>query len=153
MPTVIRNSGDPYPGHNFHLIVNGVSDQGDAFSCAFTEITGLQTAVAEIPYRNGNEDITVRKLPGLKSYTNLVCKRGATGHTQFWDWIKKAMDGDIERQDGVVILRDENQEDVMRWNFSRAWPCKYNGPSFNATNNEIAMESVEICIEELKLDV
>ena len=26
MPTVLRN--DPYPGHNFHLIVNGVTDDG-----------------------------------------------------------------------------------------------------------------------------
>ncbi len=35
----------------------------------------------------------------------------------------------------------------MRWNFSRAWPCKYTGPRFNAANNEIAMESVEFCVE------
>lgn len=150
MPTVVRS--DPYPGHNFHLIVNGVTDEGDAVSCAFTEISGLETEIHAIEYRNGNEDITVRKLPGLKTFRNLVCKKGSTGHHQFWDWIKSAMDGDVMRRDGSVILRDENQNDVMRWNFSRAWPSKYTGPSFNATNNEIAMESVEICVEELKLD-
>ena len=149
MPTVLRN--DPYPGHNFHLIVNGVTDQGDAVSCAFSEISGLETEVHVIEYRNGNEDITVRKMPGLKTFTNLVCKRGATGHHQFWDWIKDALDGNIQRRDGSVSLRDENQVDVMTWNFSRAWPAKYTGPSFNATNNEIAMESVEICVEDLKL--
>jgi len=151
VPTVLRN--DPYPGHNFHLIVNGVTDEGDAVSCAFSEITGLEAELHVVEYRNGNEDHTVRKMPGLKSYTNLVCKRGSTGHHQFWDWIKQALDGDIQRRDGTVILRDENQQDVMRWNFSRGWACKYTGPSFNATNNEIAMESVEICVEELKLDV
>lgn len=151
MPTVLRP--DPYPGHNFHLIVNGVTDEGDAVSCAFTEITGLETELHVIEYRNGNEDHTVRKVPGLKSQTNLVCKKGSTGHHQFWDWIKSALDGDVQRRDGSVILRDENQQDVMKWNFSRAWPCKYTGPTFNATNNEIAMESVEFCFEAIALDV
>jgi len=151
MPTVLRP--DPYPGHNFHLIVNGVTDEGDAVSCAFTEITGLETELHVIEYRNGNEDHTVRKIPGLKSQTNLVCKKGSTGHHQFWDWIKSALDGDVQRRDGSVILRDENQQDVMKWKFSRAWPCKYTGPTFNATNNEIAMESVEFCFEAIALDV
>jgi phage tail-like protein len=58
----------------------------------------------------------------------------------------------VQRQDGTVILRDENQKDVMRWNISRAWPTKYTGPSFNATNNEIAFESVEIAYESMELD-
>ena len=58
----------------------------------------------------------------------------------------------MQRADGSIILQDENQVEVMRWNFSRGWPCKYTGPTFNAANNEIAMESVEICVEELYLD-
>jgi phage tail-like protein len=57
----------------------------------------------------------------------------------------------VQRRDGAVILRDENQQDVMRWNFSRAWACKYTGPTFNATNNEIAMESIEFCVESIGL--
>jgi hypothetical protein len=70
MPTVQRN--DPYPGHHFHLLINGVSDQGDPVSCAFTKIIGLAAEIHVIEYRNGNEDHTVRKLPGLKAFTNLV---------------------------------------------------------------------------------
>jgi len=144
---------DPYASNNFHLIVNGVTDEGDAVSCAFNEITGLEAELHVIEYRNGNEDRTVRKIPGLKTWTNIVAKRGSTGHHQFWDWIKQALDGDVQRRDGSIVLRDENQQDVMTWFFSRAWPCKYTGPSFNATNNEISMESVEFCIEDLRLDV
>jgi phage tail-like protein len=150
MPPVPRN--DPYPGHNFHLLVNGVTDEGDAVSCAFTEISGLETEINVIEYRTGNMDTTVTKNPGLRSQPKLVCKKGATGHHQFWDWIQSAMDGDVQRRDGAVILRDENQQDVMRWNFSRAWPCKYTGPSFNATNNEMAMETLEICMEDVRLE-
>jgi phage tail-like protein len=150
MPTVIRN--DPYPGHNFQVVVTGVSDDGSAVSGGFSEVSGLEISIEAIPYRNGNEDITVRQIPGLKSYANIVCKRGSTGHVEFWRWIKRALDGQVERADGSIILQDENQTEVMRWNFSRGWPCKYTGPTFNAANNEIAMETLEICVEDLSLD-
>ena len=40
----------------------------------------------------------------------------------------------------------------MQWKFTRAWPCKYTGPSLNAKNNEIAIESLEICHEGLSID-
>jgi phage tail-like protein len=150
MPPVRRD--DPYPGHNFQLVVQGVSDDGSAVSGAFTEISGLEAEVNAIEYRNGNEDITVRKIPGLKTFTNLTCKRGATGDVEFWNWVKSALDGAVQRAEGSVILVDEQQQEVMRWNFSRGWACKYTAPSFNASNNEIAMETVEICVEELTLD-
>ena len=150
MPPVIRN--DPYPGHNFQVVVNGVSDDGSAVSGAFSEISGLEVEVTPIEYRNGNEPNTVRKIPGLPTYANLTCKRGATGHVEFWNWIKQALDGQVQRADGSIILQDENQVEVMRWNFTRGWPCKYTGPTFNAANNEIAIESIEICVERLYLD-
>lgn len=47
MPTVIRN--DPYPGHNFQVVVIGVSDDGSAASGAFSEISGLEVAIEAIP--------------------------------------------------------------------------------------------------------
>jgi phage tail-like protein len=151
MPPVRRD--DPYPGHNFQVVVQGISDDGSAVSGAFTEISGLETEINGIEYRNGNEDITVRKIPGLKTFTNITCKRGTTGDVEFWNWVRSALDGDVQRREGSIMLMDENQQEVMRWNFSRGWACKYTGPSFNAANNEIAMETVEICVEELSLDV
>lgn len=41
----------------------------------------------------------------------------------------------------------------MRWNFDRGWPVKYTGPSLGATKNEIAMETLELCVEDLQIDV
>jgi phage tail-like protein len=151
MPTITRN--DPYPGHNFRVVVYGVSDDGDAVSGAFSEVSGLEVEITPIEYRNGNEPNTVRKIPGLTTYGNLTCKRGATGHVDFWNWIKRAVDGQVQRADGSVILCDEGQNEVMRWNFSRGWPTKYTGPTFNAATNEVAIESIEICIERLSLDL
>jgi phage tail-like protein len=119
---------------------------------SFTEISGLDAEIAPIEYRNGSEDITVRKMPGLKKFTNIVCKRGVIGDVTFWNWILQGLNGAINRVDGSIDLLDEQKNTVMQWKFTRAWPCKYTGPSMNAKNNEIAIESLEICHEGLSID-
>jgi phage tail-like protein len=143
---------DPYGGYNFLITVNGVSDDGEAVAGSFSEIMGLEVEVAPIEYRNGSEGTTVRKMPGLSKYTNITCKRGVTGDIGFWNWILSGIQGQLLRADGSIMLLDENRQEVMRWNFRRGWACKYTGPGLNAANNEIAMETLEICHEGLEID-
>ena len=38
---------------------------------------------------------------------------------------------------------------ALRWNFREGWPCKWDGPAFNAKNNEVAIETLEIAHEGL----
>jgi phage tail-like protein len=150
MPPVFRE--DPYTGYNFEVIVTGVSDDGKAVRGSFAEVSGLEVAIDPIEYRNGSEDITVRKLPGLKKFTNITLKWGTTADLAFWNWVVEAMNGLVRRTQGSIILLDENKNEVMRWNFKRGWPCKWTGPGLNAKNNEVAMETLEICHEGLSID-
>ena len=116
------------------------------------EASGLGVEMPPIEYRNGSEDITVRKIPGLKKFTNLTLKWGITGDLAFWNWVVAGMNGLAQRTEGSVILLNENRQEVTRWNFKRGWPCKWTGPGLNAKNNEIAMETLEICHEGLEID-
>jgi phage tail-like protein len=147
MPPVIRD--DPYAAYNFHVIVTGVSDDGTAVSGAFTEVTGLELEIPPIEYRGGAEDITVRKIPGLRKVSPITLKRGITGHVGFWNWVVEAVNGKVRRTSGSISMLDENRQEVMRWNFTRAWPTKYTGPSLGAAKNEIAMETLVLAIEGL----
>lgn len=150
MPPVIRP--DPYASYSFLMTVNGVSDDGSATAGSFSEISGIEVEITPIEYRNGSEPNTVRKMPGLVKYTNLTCKRGITGDLNFWNWILAGINGQVQRADGSIVLRDESQSEVMRWNFRRAWPCKFTGPGLNAANNEIAIDTMEICHEGIEID-
>lgn len=143
---------DPYGNYNFEVIVNGVSDDGRAVRGSFSEASGLEVAMDPIEYRNGSEDITPRKIPGLKKFTNVTLKKGITGDVAFWNWIVEAMNGQVNRKEGSVVLLNEQKTEVMRWNFRRGWPCKWTGPGLNATSNEIAIETLEICHEGLEID-
>jgi len=53
------------------------------------------------------------------------------------------------RKNGSIVLMDETGEEKLRWNFVNGWPTKWTGPSFNATSNEIAVETLEIVHEGL----
>jgi len=151
VPPVQRD--DPYGAYNFLVQVTGVAANGQDVQASFTEVSGLTVDIQPIDYRNGSEDIRVRKIPGLKKFSNLTLKRGITGHPEFWNWIKKSMNGQTQRAPGAILLLDENRQEVMRWNFDRGWPVKYTGPSLGATKNEIAMETLELCVEDLQIDV
>jgi phage tail-like protein len=150
MPPVYRD--DPYPSYNFELIVTGISNDGKAVKGSFMEVGGLGVEMPPIEYRNGSEDITVRKIPGLKKFTNLTLKWGITGDLIFWNWVVEGMNGLVQRCPGAIVLNDENRKEVMRWTFTRGWPCKWTGPGLNAKNNEIAIETLEIAHEGLRVD-
>ncbi len=136
---------DPYSAFNFLVEIDGVTEAG------FSECAGLTTETDVIEYRNGNRDITVSKLPGLRKYTNISLKRGFTQGKELWEWRKTVIDGKTERQSGSVVLLNEAREEALRWNFQEGWPSKWEGASFNAKNNEVAIETLEIACEHIEL--
>ena len=143
---------DPYVGHNFELVITGISDDGRAVKGSFAEVSGLEVDLTPIEYRNGSEDITVRKIPGLKKFGAVTLKRGVLGDLGMWNWVLAGMNGSVQRTEAAIILFDESRKEVMRWNLRRVWPSKWTGPGFNAKNNEIAMETLELTHEGLSTD-
>jgi len=150
MPPVFRN--DPYPAYNFEVEVTGISDDGRSVKGSFQEVSGFDADTNVIEYRNGTEDITARKLPGLIKYTNIILKRGIIGDLTFWNWMLATIQGKVQRTTVAITLLDENRNPVMRWNFIRAWPCKWKGSVLNAKCNEVAIETLEICHEGMSID-
>ena len=87
-----------------------------------------------VDYREGDEGLTIRKLPGLVKFSNITLKWGITDDLDLWEWRKKIMDGKIsERKNGSIVLMDDEGNDKARWKFREAWPTKWTGPTFNAT--------------------
>lgn len=136
---------DPYRGYNFLLEINGATRAG------FTECSGLEVTVDALDYREGSEGPAVRKLPGLLKYTVISLERGIAADADLWHWAKKTTDGLAERKNGSIVLRDETGAEKIRWNFREAWPTKWTGASFNASGNEVAIETLEIAHEGLEL--
>ena len=137
---------DPFSAFNFLVEIDSVIVAG------FSEVGGLDTTTDPIEYRNGNENTTVRKLPGLSKYSNITLKRGYTNSQELWLWRKRVIDGKTQRVSGSIVLLNEARDEALRWNFREGWPTKWTGPAMNAKNNEVAIESLEIAVEHIELE-
>ncbi len=146
MPTDTRT--DPYRGFNFLVEIDGIS------VAAFSEVSGLTAEGDPVDYREGTDPINnVRKLVGLRKYANLMFSRGYVQDTTLWDWYKRIANGEPDRRNGSVVLMNEGHRAVMRWNFDNAWINKIEGPGLNASNNEVAIEKMELCHEGLSFEL
>jgi len=141
MATGDRN--DPYRSYNFIVEIDGIA------RAAFRECSGLDTSNDPIDYREGTDGRHVRKLPGLTKSANITLKWGTTDDAALWQWRKTVMDGVVQRKNGSIVLLDDTGSEKLRWNFNDGWPTKWTGPTFNATSNEVAIETLEIVHEGL----
>ena len=138
---------NPYLNFNFTVDI-GVGDE-----LGFSEVDGLAGEIEVIEYREGADKVnTARKLPGLAKYPNVMLKRGITGRTDLFEWWKSVRDGQVQRRNVTITLLDEQRQPVLRWLLRNAWPVKLEGPTLNATGNEVAIETLELAHEGLEID-
>lgn len=136
---------DPYRNYSFLVEIGGIRQAG------FSECTGFGSSVDPTEYREGNEVMTVRKLPGMTKYTNITLKWGLTDSHELFDWYTDITKGKIERKNGSIVLMDtDGTTEKVRWNFYEGWPCKWDGPDFNAKGTDVAIQTLEICHERIE---
>jgi phage tail-like protein len=144
MPTGERQ--DPFHGFNFRVEIDRTEVAG------FRECGGLSFNVDPVEYREGTDiPLHPRKLTGLRKFANISLRRGFTTSKALWDWYRNVLNGVADRRGGAIILKDEEHRDVLRWEFENGWICKWEGPALNATTNDVAVESIEICVERVEL--
>ena len=88
---------DPLKSYNFRIELDGIIRGG------FTDCTGLDSSQTFIPYREGTDTLTGRKIPGVNTYSNIVLKWGLSGDRDLYDWRQQAANGTVERGGGTSI--------------------------------------------------
>ncbi|SDE31032.1 phage tail protein [Niabella drilacis] len=117
----------------------------------FAEISGLNIEIEAVLFREGaSPEDQLRKIPGLRSYSNIVLKRNILkGDNDLFDWINTKQMNNIQRRDITISLLNENHEPIVVWRAKNAFPVKYTGPVLYAGTGQPAMESLELTHEEL----
>jgi phage tail-like protein len=136
---------DPYGSFDFLVEIDGIT------RASFQEASGFDSAIDVTEYREGGDNETLRKLPAKTKFSNIVLKWGTADDNDLYDWHMQWVKGDpaAQRKNGSVVLLDRQGNEKIRWNFVRAWPVKWTGPSFNAKGSDIAIETLEIAHEGL----
>lgn len=135
---------DPYSNYNFIVEIDGIA------AAAFEECSGLAASVDVIEYREGGDKQSVaRKIPGRARFTNVTLKRGITTNRDLWQWFKDILNGVVDRRNVAVVLLDSQQQPVVRWNLTNAWPAKWEGPPLKGKGTDVAIETLELAHEGL----
>ncbi|WP_298269404.1 phage tail protein [Geobacter sp.] len=135
---------DPYKNFRFLVEIDGIVQAG------FSDCSGFGSNVEVVEYREGGDATTVRKLPGKVSYPDITLKWGTTDSRELYDWHLAAVNGQIQRKNGSIILLDDTGQEKVRWNFFSAWPSKWDGPDFTAKGNDVAIDSLTVSCERVE---
>jgi phage tail-like protein len=135
---------DPYKNFLFLVEIDGITQ------ASFADCSGFSSHVEVVEYREGGDPNTVRKLPGKTSYPDITLKRGLTSSSELYDWHRTAVEGQIQRKNGSVVVLDDKLAEQVRWNFTGAWISKWEGPALTAKGNDVAIETLTISCESLK---
>ena len=123
-----------------------------SISGGYKQITGLESEVEVIEYKDG-DDLITHKRPGRNKYQNIVLRRGYVSDDPYFSrWFKTILAGKTERKSGSIIILDNDGAEILRYNFFEAWPCRHALiPTTNPTTGAPQLiEELEFAVEKLE---
>lgn len=138
----------------FDVIFLGESLDKQNVETRFQSVTGLSVDMQTESLKEGGENRFEHTLPVRSKYSPLVLKRGLVKNSQMVNWCMDAIvKFDIRPMNLLVRLLHVqgaaknsavNIEPLVTWNVINAWPKKWSVSDFNAEQNAIAIESLEL---------
>lgn len=137
MPETAARS-DPFLAFRFEVRLDDLPVGG------FTECSGLTLEIEVHDHPEGGLNSHLLKFPTRTKQTNVVLRRGIVDRT-LWDWFDQVSQGQFRARNGSVAIRGPAGDEVLaEWQFREAFPVKWQGPDLNASQNNVAVEVLEL---------
>lgn len=134
---------DPFVAFRFEVSLDDLTVGG------FSECAGLQLETEVHDHMEGGLNTHVLKFPTRTKQTNITLKRGIVDRI-LWDWYAALVTGTVEVRSGSILIKEPSGTNVAaEWQFKDAFPCKWVGPELNAGQNNVAVETLELCHQGL----
>jgi phage tail-like protein len=125
---------EPLLGTSYFRVLIGRRELG------FCEVSRLSSAT----------DLTVSPEERRPPFETIVLRRALTRSTELYDWRRRIVAGTEDRRAVTIQQLDAPAGRVANaWRLERAWPCRWSGPAFNATESGIAYEELELAFDDL----
>lgn len=135
-----------YPPVGFHFKVEVQDLPANDNDVRFTEVSGISVEMGTEEIAEGGENRFIQKYPTRTKYPELVLKRGLLlPNSAILDWIQKCLeDYDIKPKTIFIKLLNEKHQPLLTWNVVNAYPTKWSVSDFNASNNAVVIESLQL---------
>lgn len=143
----------PLPSYNYRVEIAGVA-------IGFSEVSGLSisretTTYKESPTAGGAPGPVVMNMPSQRGTASVSLKKGlvkTTSVATLYSWINSIQLNQVEKKDIYVRLCDESGNAVISWKVLNAFPKKLDAPSFSASSNDAAIESMELMADAILIE-
>jgi phage tail-like protein len=129
---------------NFRVEIDGIT------AGHFTGVDGLQFEQEVIEFQDG-DDMLLRKRPGRVKFGDITLKKGYLANTILHDWLDQARVGDgrgqYQRKNISVVLIDNANEDIKRWNCYECFPKSWKISSLDGKGNDAMTEELVFVLE------
>jgi phage tail-like protein len=143
----------PLPSYNYRVEIAGAA-------VGFSEVTGLSikretTTYKESPSAGGAAGPVVMNMPAQLSNATITLKKGVVRKgsvAALYSWISAIQINQVDKKDVYVRLCDEKGDAVISWKVLNAFPTKLDAPSFTATSNDVAIETMELFADSILIE-
>jgi len=140
-----------YPPVGFHFSVH-FSISKNENDIRFQSVSGLSVEYETETIKEGGENRFLHTLPGRTKYTDLSLKRGLITDSEVLKWCFDAFENRIfVLADLQIMLLNEKHLPLKTWSIVQAWPKKWAVSDFNAEENSLVVETLDLSYRYFKL--
>ncbi|MEM9189372.1 MAG: phage tail protein [Myxococcota bacterium] len=122
------------------------------FQAGFSEVSGLGATIDIHTYEEGGRNDRTLKFASRADYGNITLRRGVALGRELFDWYDAVRRGSFGARRTLNIAHlDERGDAQLIWTIFRALPAGYVGPTWDASQNSVAIEALEIAHEGIEL--
>lgn len=139
----------PPPGFHFLVVIEMFPQTPQDFR--FQSVSGLNVTIPTEAVAEGGENRFKHQLPGVPQYDKLVLKRGMFLGSYITTWCKNAIeDFQIEPKNILISLLNDLHVPLTTWHVFNAYPVKVSISEFNAEQNTLVIETLELAYQFYK---
>lgn len=125
---------------HFTVTIDGQTSLG-----AWTKCEGLTVEYDVYEYREGGVNDHVHRLPGRAKYQNIKLTRPVTKSTaDVATWLA-SVNPKMDRTTAKIAVLDAEGTEVAAWSLAGVYPVRWTGPTLDVTQNQAAVEVLELC--------
>lgn len=137
-----------YPLMNYRYMATVGDD-----NISFSEISGLTMEYESTEHKEATDNgIKTYQLLGQPKSPSITLKKGLfKSESKLYKWFSEIHTSTFTKKDIVISLLDNENNAIMTWNVLNAFPTKFDGPSLNASENNVAFQSLELKADEIQV--
>lgn len=130
---------------SFKVTIDGTNWQ------TYEAVSGIGIDFEDISFQSDKNQMLNR--PGRFNARDLRLTRRFKKDKEMYNWVKEIKAGKQTRKSGSVILLNDEEKEVARFNFFGAWPKAWSGPTLSKDRggNDVLKEELILSVQDVEM--